>query len=58
MTGQELRQTRTRLKLTQEQLASHLKVAANTIARWERGEYPIPEFLHLALEALEARLKP
>lgn len=56
MTGGELREIRKRLDLTHESLANQLGVAANTIARWERGERAIPEYLSLALEALEFRL--
>lgn len=55
--GNELRKFRENLNLTQEQLAKELKVAANTVARWERGERKIPEFLDLALETVERRLK-
>src|SRR5271170_1729961 len=33
----EIRENRKRLALTQEQLASYLKVAESTVCRWERG---------------------
>lgn len=56
MTGDQLKEVRTRLNLTHVAMADHLGVAANTVARWERGERSIPEYLPLALEALEARL--
>ena len=39
--------------LTQQGLASKLKVTRNTVARWERGEMAIPGFLTLALKTLE-----
>jgi transcriptional regulator with XRE-family HTH domain len=39
--------------LTQQGLASKLKVSRNTVARWERDEMAIPGFLHLALKTLE-----
>jgi len=55
MKGNELRDTRKRLNLTQEDLAVHLGVSTNTVARWERGEHPIPDYLELALEGLEVR---
>jgi DNA-binding transcriptional regulator YiaG len=41
--GHELRQIRVRLKLTQAGMAELLGVAANTVARWERGEVRISE---------------
>lgn len=56
MDGSELRQFREKLKLTQEQLAKKLNVATNTIARWERGERKIPEFLELALKTVEREI--
>ncbi len=42
MTGPQLKALRARLDLTQAQLAKSVGVAANTLARWERGEMPIP----------------
>lgn len=53
MTGDELREKREALGMTQEQLATELKVAPNTVARWERGERSIPPYLDLALETIE-----
>ena len=44
-------------ELTQSELAALLKVAPNTVSRWELGERKIPEFLDLALEAIERNLK-
>jgi transcriptional regulator with XRE-family HTH domain len=38
MTPRQLRAIRHRLGLTQDQLADQIGVAANTVARWERGE--------------------
>src|ERR1051326_7967312 len=57
MTPSELLTRRRSLGLTQERLAQMLGVAANTVARWERGERPIrsPALVLLALERLEAR---
>lgn len=57
MTKDELKTIREDLKLTQGELAAHLKVAPNTVSRWELGERKIPEFLDLALETIERRLK-
>ena len=56
MTGDELREKRQSLGMTQEQLAAELKVAPNTVARWERGERSIPPYLDLALETIERSL--
>ena len=38
MTATDLRRLRTRLGLTQAQLAERVGVPSNTIARWERAE--------------------
>lgn len=38
MTPTRLRQIRKRLQLSQESFAERIGVAANTVARWERGE--------------------
>lgn len=43
MDGAELRRIRERLGWTQQQLADELGVAANTVARWERGELGMRE---------------
>ena len=53
MTGDELRNKREELGMTQEQLAVALGVAPNTVARWERGERNIPPYLSLALQTVE-----
>ena len=53
MAGDELRKRREALGMTQEQLAGELGVAANTVARWERGERSIPPHLSLALKSIE-----
>jgi DNA-binding transcriptional regulator YiaG len=41
MTGAQLRAIRRSLGFTQEALAGHLAVTANTVARWERDEVRI-----------------
>ncbi len=53
MKGDELRERRIALDMTQEQLAAELEAASNTVARWERGERGIPPYLSLALETVE-----
>jgi non-specific serine/threonine protein kinase len=52
----ELRVRRRQLSLTQAQLAAKLGVAANTVARWERGATAIsnPGLLSLSLDRLDA----
>ncbi len=57
MEGGELRAWRDSHSLTQEQLATHLKVRGNTVARWERDERGIPPFLFFALQSLDAQLQ-
>ena len=56
MEGKELKKWRGVHNLTQLELAKHLRVGRVTIARWEVGLRAIPQFLFLALEALENRL--
>jgi putative transcriptional regulator len=43
MRGDELRNIREQLHLTQKQFADAIGVSSNTVARWERGEVPIRE---------------
>ena len=54
MKGAKLRERRLALGLTQQALADILKVAQNTVARWEREEMARPGFLHLALKWIES----
>jgi DNA-binding transcriptional regulator YiaG len=57
MNGQELKAWRQKWRLTQEALAGLLGVHRVTVAKWETGDRGIPPLLHLALEALEHRMK-
>ncbi|MGA9767917.1 MAG: helix-turn-helix transcriptional regulator [Blastocatellia bacterium] len=57
MNGDELKQRREELGMTQEQLAKALGVNIMTISRWERGVRSIPPHLSLALEAIEIKQK-
>ncbi len=57
MTGKELKSWRYQWKVTQENLSRMLGVHRVTIAKWEAGDRGIPPFLHLAIEALENRIK-
>ena len=52
MTGKALRAARSRLKLTQEELAKRLGVQKNTVWRWEKEQRHIPEPVVKLLEFL------
>jgi transcriptional regulator with XRE-family HTH domain len=58
MTGEQLFRFRSRLNLTQKDLAEKLGVAPNTVARWERNEMLIPPYLELALKTIEQDIPP
>jgi transcriptional regulator with XRE-family HTH domain len=53
MTGEDLKEWRTRHELTQTELAAALGVQKNTVWRWELGESGIAPFMPLALAELE-----
>jgi transcriptional regulator with XRE-family HTH domain len=55
MKPEELRRRREALGMTQDDLARELGVKMMTVSRWERGVYPIPRHIALAVEAIEAR---
>ncbi len=57
MEGDELREKRIALGLTQAQLATILDVKPNTVARWERGLLSVPRTVELAMETIERRSK-
>jgi transcriptional regulator with XRE-family HTH domain len=52
MTGKELRAIRKRLGWTQAQLAARIGVAANSVARQERGEVRIRKSLALLVRMI------
>lgn len=56
MTGADLARRRHALSMTQAQLAAHLQVARETLARWEIGEDRIarPNMIVAMLDALDA----
>lgn len=58
MEGNQLRSIRKKLGWTQEQMASELGVAANTIARWERGERGISESRAVLIRKTYAERQP
>jgi DNA-binding transcriptional regulator YiaG len=49
----ELKQSRARLGLTQDQLATTLGVHRLSVSRWESGVHRIPNMLALAIRQLE-----
>ena len=57
MEGDELKEKRLALKLTQAQLAEILEVKPNTVARWERGLLAVPRTVELAMETVERMYK-
>ena len=56
MRPEELISRRKSMDLTQAELAEKLGTAANTVARWERGERAIPPYLKWALDGIEGDL--
>jgi transcriptional regulator with XRE-family HTH domain len=52
MNGDELKQRRAALDMTQAQLAEVLDVKPNTVARWERGVLIVPQTVALAMETV------
>jgi len=62
MTGDEFKQLRTRLGMTQDELGQRLGVARVTVARWEIGLRRVPELAarlvqHVAKEVKEEQKK-
>ncbi len=55
MTNKELITRRESLGFSRDELARELKTTYTTVYRWEQGERSIPNYLDLALEALEKR---
>ena len=59
MTGNELKQERKRLKISQQTLAVTLDLALSTVARWEQlkdEDIPNSTILELALKGLKAQV--
>jgi len=55
MKPEELKRHREALGITQDDLARELGVKMMTVSRWERGVYPIPRHIALAIEAIEMK---
>jgi transcriptional regulator with XRE-family HTH domain len=59
MTGNELKQERKRLKISQQTLAIKLDLALSTVARWEQlkdENIPNSTLLELALKGLKTQI--
>jgi len=52
MTGKGLRRARLRLNMTQKELGKALGIHKNSVARMERGEFPIIRTTELAVKYL------
>ena len=52
MEGKELKRARLRLNMTQKELGAALGVHKNSVARMERGEFPIIRTTELAVKYL------
>jgi len=57
MTPSELAEWRARYKFSQAALASTLGVTRNTVGRWERGEWPIPQMVPYSLAGIVINLR-
>ena len=57
MNTDDLRRARTRLDMTQAQLADAIGMRTNSIARMERGERPILKTTELSIRYLLEKLK-
>jgi DNA-binding transcriptional regulator YiaG len=49
MTGKEFATARWELRMTQRELARHLRVHFTTVNKWEKGVRPIPHVVEIAL---------
>lgn len=56
MTGEELKERREALRITQTKLAELLDVKQNTVYRWEAEILPITRTVELAFENIENKL--
>ncbi len=57
VTAKELRRLRRRLGLSQARLAAQVGVAANTVARWERGEMRMQPAMDRLVRLVVAQLE-
>ena len=52
MTGDELKEARRQLDMSQEKLAKRLQVVTLTVSRWENNHTSIPEVAAMAIRSL------
>ena len=57
VTGEEMKTIRDGLGMTQKEFAEKLGVTTQTVSRYERNAEPIPRYMELAMEHLEAQKK-
>ena len=57
MTGEEFKQAREKMRLTQTELASRLGVTETTLYRWENGKAPISKAIELAMRQIRTDLR-
>ena len=58
MTPQAFIAARERLKMTRAAFAEALGIAPNTVTAYEKGRYPVPLTVRLAISALQAGYPP
>ena len=58
MTGAQLKAIRTKLMLTQTELATQLGVQRNTVTRWEMGLHPISAMAVRLIHTLKRATNP
>jgi len=51
----DIKDLRTRAKMTQQELADHLGVAKDTVSRWERGEQRASQLAQRQLQRLHKK---
>lgn len=57
MTGEEFKQLRERMRLSQKDLAARLDVTETTLYRWETGKVKVPKLAELAIKQVRAQLR-
>ena len=52
MNGDELRQARQKLGVSQKELGEGLEVSRHSVMRWEQGKWAVPKLVHFAMAYL------